>query len=536
MSQPHPFAQQPPGEPPTPNYPAWPPTPTPPQGPPDIAAPSPLQQQTVWPPQSSAGQPAPQPNWVGQTPTVPPSPAPVEASPDAVLQPPAADVVVEANPPTAPDTPTDAAVSPEPVLDAAAPVVADTINGAAAPMTPPQFDATATAPFATGPAMAYGQPTMPGMPGYPAPGMPYGYGQPPMVSHPYGPGFMPMGQPQPPAPKKSKTALTIVICVVVLAVIAAIIGGYFLLSNKDDPSKPVPAGEAKTPEAAVRGYLQALADGRAADALSFAATAPSNTTYLTDEVLAASNAINPITEITATKDTTSSSQYATVTASYKIGSQSVNTKFYVTQYDKYYKLEDVASRVYLSTMVGGDVDLKLNGVALTSTGLSSTVTLFPGTYQMTVSNSLLTMNNNQFVITDPMSYPDTSGMKLALTSDATGKFQTAVQTAMDKCMSEKALYTSCGFGPRFAMTTSGFIDVDTNSITWSYQSPADGDFSNLTFDYYPYSDAATASAFHSTHIRLDLSDTSGTHYYKTYTLYDINIDFSDTSNITVTYK
>jgi len=364
---------------------------------------------------------------------------------------------------------------------------------------------------------------------YAMPGQPMG--------QPYGaPGY---GQAPPPPPKK-KTGLIILICILIVALVGGGIGAYFLFfTNKDDPNKPVVAGQAKTPEAAVRGYLQALAAGNSADALSFAATAPSDTTFLTDDVLAASNAISPITNITVIKDTTSSSQYATVTATYQIGSQSVNTKFDVTQYGKYYKLDDVVNKVYMIAMFGDGIDLTLNGVAITSGALSSSVSLFPGTYKIDVDNSLLSLTGNQFVVTDPTSYDDAPDMTLALTSDAATQFADAAKKTLDDCMAEQATLTSCGFGTAAPKNRNGDpIDIDANTIKWTFESGSSDDFSADTFDYYPYSAPTQASSYFvkSIHIRIDVADTTGALYYQSYSLYQMKVDFSDPTNIVVTFS
>ncbi|MCL2782626.1 MAG: hypothetical protein FWD80_01415, partial [Propionibacteriaceae bacterium] len=122
----------------------------------------------------------------------------------------------------------------------------------------------------------------------------------------------------------------ILVGVLVLAAVAGF-GANRYLSSQDDPNHPVSAGQAKTPAAAVRAYLQALAAGNANDALSFAVT-PADTTFLTKEVLMASLALNPITEIATALDTSAprSSSSATVNAFYKIGLLPVNTTFAVS--------------------------------------------------------------------------------------------------------------------------------------------------------------------------------------------------------------
>lgn len=420
-----------------------------------------------------------------------------------------------------------------------------------APAWPPAQQAPGTPapaqPAPGTPPMGQGFPPAPGFdPNQPPPGVPpMGQGFPPapgfdpnqpgMAMPPYGaPGYG-----QAPAPKKSKTGLIIVIAVVVVALIAAAVGLYFVLfaGAKDDPTKPVTAGQAKTPAAAVRGYIEALAAGNAEDALSFSATPPSDKTFLTDAMLASSNAINPIANVTETTPDNPGTIYVPIQASYTIGDQRVNTTFYVTKYDKYYMIDsEITSDVSMYFGLGSDGPaLSLNGVSI-PTSLTS-ATLFPGTYNVTSDNALLEVTNGQFTVTDPSSYFSTSSMDVALTSDATAKFAAAAKNALSSCMNEKATLTSCGFGADAPTSGGKTVNVDTNTIKWYFAKGYSSDFSDAEFDYYGYSNAYQATAYESKSMYFELDDRSGNSYSSyNYYIYKVTVDFTDPDNFVVTFS
>jgi len=337
----------------------------------------------------------------------------------------------------------------------------------------------------------------------------------------------------PVAQKKSNTGLIVGIIVLVVLIIVAIFGFHVFSSNQNDPSKPVPAGQATTAEAAVRGYLQALAAGNSADALAFvdAPTSPAvvDNSLLTDAVLAAGNAINPITNINVPKSTSSTA----VTATYSIGSKAVTASYFVTKSGKYYMLSQ-GTTLTVMPLIDDGVTVSINGVAIKSQ--SAELAMFPGSYVVTVDNPLLTVTNGSFIVTSPTGTPDTSSMSLDLSTDAQAKFQDAAKTQLDSCMAEKAMETSCGFG--FSASdedTGNSIDIDNSTIQWIYGSGSSDDFSGATFSYDGYS-GLTASASISIDIELDVSDTSGNPYYQTDTLYEADVDFTDPSNLAVTFQ
>jgi len=340
------------------------------------------------------------------------------------------------------------------------------------------------------------------------------------------------GYPQQP-PKKKKTGLIILICVLVLALLGGGGGfGYWYLMVRDDPSKPVPAGMAKTPQAAVRGYLQAVASGSSTSALSFLAVQPTSNTFLTDTVLSASNALSPITDITATMADTSTKAVPLVNATYKIGSQTVNTMFTVEKQDKYYFLDNATAQVDLSSAKVNGVGVSVSGIALSD--ISGSVDMFPGTYTITIDNTMLTMTSDpQFVVTDQTSVPSPT-VTVDLSSDAPSQFAKFAGDSLSKCMKQDATFTSCGFGTILGMNSGKIITPKKGSVKWKFIKSSTGDFSKYKFQFDPTRPTEVSADF-TIHVELQLVGTDNNPYYADYTLNSISIDFSDPSKMQATF-
>lgn len=457
-------------------------------------------------PEPYSPQPTPTPPEAAGFPTPPAGPPP--AFPPAAF-PPAAFPAPDASPqPAAPAAAAFPPASPAP----------EAFPPAAAPAAPyPADQPPAAAPAYGAPAQA----AMPGQPPYGTPDQPYAPGQ------PYGA----PGQP-PQAPAKKKTGLLIVAAVVVVALIVFCVY-WFALRDKNGGGggdNPAPGQAATTAVGAVQGYLDALAAGNAADALKYASSQPADTTFLTDEVLAASLAINPITNIQVTAG---ANTYDGVVATYNIGTQRVSANFYPEQIGKEYLLDDAAQSVNLTYIYQAGIGMALNGVSLDGLQLSS-VYLFPGTYQFTTTNSLLVFSPGQFVVEDPDGFTSTSSIQLALASDAQPKLQAAAKTALDGCLTEKTLVTSCGFGLTGSLPGGGTPDLST--LTWTVAS-GDATFAQTTFSAATYSSNPTsAKASVSLKITGQLNDTAGKSYSGNTYVFSVTVDFSDPANMKVTFS
>ena len=101
------------------------------------------------------------------------------------------------------------------------------------------------------------------------------------------------------------------------------------------------------PSDAVASYLRALGAGDATTVLSLAATQPTDSTFLTNAVLAKSTAgkianvdVPEVTDVNATS----------VNATYSLGGKVVSTAFPVTKVNGEFRLSQIAAEVDLSTL------------------------------------------------------------------------------------------------------------------------------------------------------------------------------------------
>ena len=414
------------------------------------------------------------------------------------------------------------------------------------PYTPNQPYAPEQQPYASGqqPYAPSQQPYAPGQQQY-ASGQSYPAGQPYVpnqqytLPQPYAAG----GPPQTTAPKKKTWLIVLIIVLAVLLVGGAGFFAYWHFTTRDDGVEggrpedgPVTAGQAKTAQAAVRGFLEALARGDSADALSFAAT-PTDPTFLTDEVLAESLALNPITFQQAVREDLSDTEYVAVTADYQIGSQSVNTIYETVVQDGYYFIDQVTAPISLYGVYVSGIGMRLNGVSISTSALTPYLDLFPGSYELTIGNSMLTLLGGQFVVTDPLAYPDLLDTRVDLAPDTLGQLATAASTKLDECMAETTLTSHCGIGLPLVISDGKIRDIDPNSIQWSFITGT-SDFPADSFQYDPQSDPTEARAPADVQVRRTMHGEGDDAQYIFYLCYDISsvyVDFSRPDSLDVSF-
>ena len=150
----------------------------------------------------------------------------------------------------------------------------------------------------------------------------------------------------------------------------------------------------------VREYLSALAEGRAEDALVCSVVAPTNYDLLTDEVLAKSLVLGPITDISVETVFSRPERTSEVNASYKIGNETINFAFPVEKFHGSVCLSRVTQRLS-SLLVQPYIDYAINGVPLREILPESgeLTELFPGSYELTIDNEAMILQNGFFTIT-----------------------------------------------------------------------------------------------------------------------------------------
>lgn len=315
-----------------------------------------------------------------------------------------------------------------------------------------------SAPSAPGadvpPAQPYGSQPYPGQPlpgqagpnqagpGQPFPGQPYA-GQ-PNPGQPYAPS---PAAPVPPSGSSGNKKLIWILAgsVAAVLVIAMIVVFAVVRLNAGNRGGTTGTGggevKASSAEAAVQGYLEALAAGDAGTALGYADSAPADTSLLTNEVLAASNATAPITDIKVTKP---ASDYSPTPATYVLGDQPVTTEFYTTKVGGAWKLRTVTREVSLRGMNG--VSLTLNGAAVSS----DSATLFPGAYTLAATNPYYTVAGGSFSVLSPEDYTSPN-FELALSPTGLTTVRNAAQAKLASCVKQTSLAPKgCGFAIRSA--------------------------------------------------------------------------------------
>jgi len=343
------------------------------------------------------------------------------------------------------------------------------------------------------PGQPYGaQPQQPYPGGQPVPGQPYGAqpqqpypGQPFAGQQPYPgqqqygpqgpvPPYAPAGQP--PGKPRGKGALILGITggVVVLAVIAS----FLVLRNPVLPVTPqlpattasVPSGAATVPgatvtpvtqtdtaQAAVQGYLQAVSGGDSASAIAYAANPPVEQSLLTDEMLAANQAVAPITDITITEGT--GSDHQTVQAAYNLGGTPVSTTFEVTRVNGAWKLDSVAAPLPLDLSGTVGVDLAINGVPL----LNINPAVFPGRYTVESVSGWYKLSGGTVQVDNATPSSSSTEPKLLLASSGVSAIRKAAQAKLNSCLKKNSLAPAgCGFGTYLP----GNNKVRSSSINW----------------------------------------------------------------------
>lgn len=333
------------------------------------------------------------------------------------------------------------------------------------PYTPPPAAGPPPYTPAAGSAPAYQYPG--------APAAPSGQGW----QSPPPPGYPPMGQSSA-APgtsgKKSKRGLIIggaIGAVVLLAIVFW--GGSKLLSMFG-------GGDSSTPEAAVKSYLAALADGDADKALSLGSSEPGSKEFLTNEILKKQIEKAPISDV-KTLNTTAFGDSGTVHVSAKFGEHVSDEEVGVKKENGQWKVSFAATKVKLDSLTSSQPQkvkiLTLFGKSIEG---KSQVYVFPVGLDLASSNKNIAVKINQedFYLKGIAAYSGETSLyniKTELSDDGNRAVREAVRSSIDTCARTSALEP-----PGCPQRLSSYSYVE-NTAQW--QAP---DLSEMQYTYSEY--------------------------------------------------
>jgi hypothetical protein len=240
--------------------------------------------------------------------------------------------------------------------------------------------------------------------------------------------------------------------IAVLAVLAVVVAFAVVPKHLTAPAStptPIPrTGDA--PADVVGAFVSALRTADAKTALSYVDDVPSDTTYLTAQMLRASNRIAPITNVHIGKSTRSVADYrAMVPMTYEIGDQKFRTTMRLNQLSEgdEWLLSDPTVRVTVGHLA--PVGLTMNGVAVSG----EEVTVFPGIYRLAVTHPAFTVDGATKVTVGFGKYPSLRDTDVTLSDAGRATFLELLKTDVDACIASTKLEAGCGI-----VTQSGSED------------------------------------------------------------------------------
>ncbi len=194
-----------------------------------------------------------------------------------------------------------------------------------------------------------------------------------------------------------------------------------------------------TAAASVKNYLEAVASGDAATALSYVQGDPAPSGLLTDAGLAASRALASITDVTAEAEPIWNDS-GQVVVTYTLGTTPVTETYDVVDpgRDGTYVIADT-SRLRFGPRFTG-LALTVNGAAVTE----DSVAVFPGSYALGASTQPYTIDATPFAVTAEGETAVPEAITPALTDAGVQSYRAAVSAAITACLASRALAPGCG--------------------------------------------------------------------------------------------
>ncbi|MFT4218385.1 MAG: hypothetical protein QM619_14550 [Micropruina sp.] len=270
----------------------------------------------------------------------------------------------------------------------------------------------------------------------------------------------------PPAPNRpgrsNRMALGIIGAVVALALIAGVI---WMVRNNNNLAGPQPTSSTGTQPVptrasdAVATYLRALSAGDAAAALNMSATPPTDSTFLTNAVLAKTTA-GKIANISVPE--VADQNASTVSASYTLDGTPISTTFPVFWSGGRFWLLNTTASVDISDLWEPWAPVSLAGVATKNSDL----TLFPGVYSVASANKNFSYGSTKIVVGD-LTEQKAATSKISISAAGKKAVLAAAKEKYSWCLNQKALIPSgCGFYVSVPRGTK----VRKDTIRWTTRS------------------------------------------------------------------
>ncbi len=254
---------------------------------------------------------------------------------------------------------------------------------------------------------------------------------------------------QAPQPKGQGKILIIVgaaaLAVILMAVLAVVVatrgwpganpgGNTSTQGQQANRSQSGAPQQAPRPSDAVAGYLQALAEGDAVAALSFAADPAPTGPLLTNKVLAVSGERAALSEIQV--PVVEDQKATSVSATYTLGKSAVSESFDVVKVGDTWKLSRAVKDLDLSFIATGPVPVKINGVNVDQ----ESVAVLPGSYAFTTGLPYVGYGSkNVVLVKSPYVEADTYRIQSQLTKAGKKAVISATKKSYNTCLDAHSL-------------------------------------------------------------------------------------------------
>lgn len=239
-----------------------------------------------------------------------------------------------------------------------------------------------------------------------------------------------------------KRIVTILVSVVVLGVAAGWVYVEFFRNTRPDEATIVAnqstaANQPRIaqPDAVVRQYLNALANGDVATAMSLGPRSDGDTSAISPEAYAKSLKTHPITNIKVPRQPNAATY---VNASYKIGDQQVDSRFKVVRDDAGgWQLAQSTIHFHFNSPDAEQIPLQLNGVPISGRDAA----LLPGSYSVGTGLPYLNFGDDTNMLITNLEYEGVVQRSLTptLTQQGAQVLMDAGRASLNACMAAGSL-------------------------------------------------------------------------------------------------